>query len=97
MADFSLTLLAEQDLDEIIMYISKENKNAALNLLNNFFEAFNLLADNPQIGHIREDLTDNKVRFWSVKSRYLVIYTDITPIKIIRVLNGYRDIASMLY
>jgi plasmid stabilization system protein ParE len=97
MADFDLTLLAEQDLDEIIMYIAKENKNAALNLLNKFFEAFNLLADNPQIGHIRDDLTDKKVRFWSVKARYLVIYIDITPIKIIRVLSGYRDIASMIY
>ena len=97
MANFDLTLLAEQDLDEITMYIAKENKNAALNLLDGFFDAFNLLADNPQIGHVRADLTDKKVRFWSVKSRYLVIYTDIIPIKIIRVLNGYRDIASMLY
>jgi plasmid stabilization system protein ParE len=96
MANFNLTLLAEQDLDEIIIYISNENKNAALKLLNNFFDTFNLLSENPQMGHIREDLTVKKVRFWSVKSRYLIVYTDIMPIKIIRVLSGYRDIASMI-
>ncbi|MBP9722727.1 MAG: type II toxin-antitoxin system RelE/ParE family toxin [Gammaproteobacteria bacterium] len=73
MSSFDLTLLAEQDLDEIVTYISNENKNAALNLLNNFFDAFNLIAENPQIGHVRQDLTDQKVRFWPIQSRYLVI------------------------
>jgi hypothetical protein len=31
-----------------------------------------LLADNPGIGHVRTDLTDADVRFWSV-FKYLVI------------------------
>lgn len=53
MYKFVLTLLAEQDLDSIISYISNQNKKAALNLLDSFFDAFNFLANNPQAGHIR--------------------------------------------
>jgi len=53
------------------------------------------LAENPMMGHVR-DLTNKPVRFWPFKWHYLVIYKDCDPIEIVRVLSGYRDIASVL-
>lgn len=55
-----------------------------------------LLADNPGIGHVRLDLTDADVRFWSV-FKYLVIYRPETkPLEIVRVLHGRRDVKRWL-
>lgn len=50
----------------------------------------------PEIGHRREDLADEPLRFWPVYS-YLVIYrADVSPIEVVRVLSGYRDVAELL-
>ena len=55
-----------------------------------------LLAGNPDIGHLRRDLTLQDVRFWSVFS-YLVIYRPGTqPLEIVRVLHGKRDVRRLL-
>lgn len=48
---------AERDLDAIWDYIAEENLDAADRTLNELFEAFELLAKNPRIGHKRKDLT----------------------------------------
>ena len=55
-----------------------------------------MLADNPGLGHLRRDLTTKPVRFWPVYS-YLVIYDpDARPLEVVRILNGYRDVAALL-
>ena len=54
------------------------------------------LAENPGIGHVRSDLTDEDVRFWPV-FKYLVIYRPETaPLEIVRVLHGRRDVERIL-
>ncbi len=48
------------------------------------------------MGHLRQDLTDRPVRFWTVHS-YLIIYHDTQDgIGIARVLSGFRDISALL-
>jgi len=87
---------AETDLVEIWDYIAPHNLNAADRLIEKFFEAFQKLADLPKIGHSRPDLTHRVVRFWPV-GHYLVIYkSEVSPIEIVRVLSGFRDIITML-
>lgn len=54
------------------------------------------LAEFPNLGHLREELTDRPYRFWRVHS-YMIIYrTDVSPPKVARVLHGARDIAREL-
>lgn len=54
------------------------------------------LAEMPEMGHSREDLADEPLRFWPVHS-YLIIYRpDRSPLEVVRVLSGYRDIAELL-
>ena len=96
MRSYFLSPIAEQDIDEIVSYITHENPSAALKLLDAMFEAMDMLAENPMVGHKREDLTDKPVRFWPVKWHYLIVYTNCSPVEIVRVLSGYRDILSLL-
>src|SRR5690242_8821323 len=95
MRRYLLALVAEQDLDEIVSYIAQDSPKAALQMLDHFFEAMDILSENPQMGHTRTDLTDKPVRFWPVKSRYLIVYKDVDLIEIVRVLSTYRDIANL--
>lgn len=94
--NYFLSQIAEQDIDEIVTYIAKENTKAALTLLDSLYTAMDKLAENPMMGHTREDLTNRSVRFWPFKWHYLIVYNDCQPIEIVRVLSGYRDIANLL-
>jgi plasmid stabilization system protein ParE len=87
---------AEHDIDEIITYIAQENPTAAHTFLDSVYETMEKLSDNPHLGHLREDLTDRPVKFWSFKWHYLIIYKPTPPIEIVRVLSGYRDIINLI-
>ncbi len=94
--NYVLTPLAQSDLENIRLYISQDNPAAAKRLIKDIASAIASLAENPDIGHTREDLTDKPVKFLSVK-HYMIIYRpDKTPLQILRVLSGYRDITSIL-
>lgn len=96
MNHYNLSNIAENDIDEIISYIAKENPEASLKLLDSMYEAMDKIAENPMLGHRREDLTNQNVRFWPFKWHYLIIYTETSPVEIVRVLSGYRDISNIL-
>lgn len=95
-SNYVLSPAAEQDIDDVISYLAKENPSAAHDFVDALYDAFAKLADNPMLGHVRDDLTNYPVRFWTFKWHYLVIYTPKKPIEIVRVLSGYRDIANIL-
>ena len=94
--NYYLSPIAENDIDEIITFLSKENPNAAHAFLDALYEAMEKLSDNPYLRHLREDLTDRSVKFWSFKWHYLIVYSPVSPIEIVRVLSGYRDIINLI-
>lgn len=50
----------------------------------------------PEMGHWREDLSSEPLRFWQVYS-YLIIYRpEPRPVQILRVLHALRDVRSLL-
>ena len=70
--------------------------DASHKILDRFLEIFELLGENPDMGHFRDDLTTHPVRFFPVYS-YLVIYlADTSPVEIVRVLGGAQDVESIL-
>jgi plasmid stabilization system protein ParE len=84
------------DLDEIWLYIAQDSVEAADRVVERLYAAIHKLAENPGVGHKRQDLTNQAVRFWRVYN-YLIVYrAEARPIEIARVLHGYRDIASLL-
>ena len=91
-----LSPIAEQDIDEIITYLAQENPIVARAFLDALFAAMDNLAEFPEIGHVREDLTDKPVKFWPFKWHYLIIYKPTAPVEIVRVLSGFRDIINLM-
>lgn len=87
---------ADQDLTDIWDYIAADSIDAADRWIGKLFDAFESLAQHPNLGHKREDLTTHSVLFWPVGS-YLVIYR-ITPssLQIVAVTQGSRDIPAFL-
>jgi antitoxin ParD1/3/4/toxin ParE1/3/4 len=96
MSRFKLSTPARQDLREIRDYIAQDNIPAARNFLAKLTQAFRGIAEMPNKGHPREDLTDLPVRFWPVGS-YLIVYDPKKrPIEILRVLHGARNVETIL-
>lgn len=93
---YYLSSVAERDIDEVITYLAEENLNAAYDFLDSLYDAMGKLAENPYMGHHREDLTDKPVRFWTFKWHYLIVYKLVSPIEIVRILSGYRDLAHLI-
>lgn len=87
---------AEQDLTDIWDYIAADNIVAADRWIEKLFAAFETLAQYPNLGHKREDLTSHLVLFWPVGS-YLIIYR-VVPIslQVVAVTQGSRDIPVFL-
>jgi plasmid stabilization system protein ParE len=87
---------ALQDLQDIWDFISSDNVTAADKLENELFEAFEMLAERPRMGHTRSDLTERDVRFWPLGS-YLIVYRSIpTALEIVAVLQGARDVPEVI-
>jgi toxin ParE1/3/4 len=54
------------------------------------------LAANPGAGHWRRNLTSEKVKFFPVYS-YLIVYRpETTPLQIVSILHGRRDVEQLL-
>ena len=87
---------ALSDLDEIWLYIASDSPTAADRVIDEIYQAIYRLAEFPGMGHLREDLIDEPLRFWSVY-QYLIIYrAEAQPIEIVRVVSGYRDVTQLL-
>lgn len=96
MTSYILAPEAVQDLHDLRDYIAAENVDAADRVIDTLFAAFERLTAMPGLGHTREDLTDQPLRFWTVGA-YLVIYhAERTPIEIVAVTRGGRDIPRFL-
>jgi plasmid stabilization system protein ParE len=96
MKPFLLTPRAEQDISDIWDYIASDSVEAADRVLDALERAIDRLSKNPGIGHLREELTDRRHRFFLVYS-YLIVYRfETQPLQVIRVLHAARDVQSIL-
>ena len=96
MKRFRLSPQAALDVREIWAYIAEDRIKAARRVRLQILHACQRIAENPGIGHRREDLTDKLVLFWPVGS-YLIIYNPAPkPVQIVRVVHGRRDVPSLL-
>ena len=78
MSNYVIGSDAGLDLDEIWEYIAADRIDAADRWIARLFNAFEAIARTPEAGHTREDLTRQRVLFWTVGS-YLIIYRPCGP------------------
>ena len=96
---YQFTPQAEEDLFEIWRYIAGDNVEAADRVEQAVYAACEFLAAGPMRGHVREDLTNLPVRFWTLPQfpNYLIVYAPQTvPLQILRVLHGSREVSAEL-
>ncbi len=84
------------DLNAITQYIEeRESERAALRVESRLFDAFEMLAHLPQVGHRRRDLKQRELRFYRVY-RYMIVFRREPDVVVLRVLHGARDMARIL-
>jgi toxin ParE1/3/4 len=98
--NYSVRLLraAEEDFNDIILYIATDNPSAAEKLAMQIEKNLNLLSTNPLLGTLphEEALAAMGYRFLVVQN-YLIFYTiENRIIMIHRILHGARDYLSLL-
>jgi plasmid stabilization system protein ParE len=94
---FQLTPSAARDLEEILEYVAAETGGErAESVRCDLISAMHRLAQNPGMGHTREDLTERPVLFWSVHSWMIVYRGETRPLQVLRVLSGWRDVSAIL-
>ena len=90
MSRYRIAAAAQCDLEEIWLFIAKDNPRAADEWLAEVENRFRLLAGTPLVGQERNDLA-LALRFLPV-GNYLIFYLPLTDgIEVLRVIHGARD------
>lgn len=91
MSRFRFSEKAAEDLEQIDDYLSAEaGDDVAEQVVTRILAACDLLATQPGMGHRREDLTEDDVRFWPVYS-YLIVYREGAPLDVVRIWSARQD------
>jgi toxin ParE1/3/4 len=88
------------DLRIVAQFIYHDNPTAAKAFLEAAYNAFEFLANNPNVGRQRRDLGFPEVRSWRIPGfrRYLIFYREMPDrIQIWRVLHGARDLPNVIH
>jgi len=96
MNSYILAPAAQRDLRALQAYIAQENIQAARRVLAEIRAACARLADNPHLGHVREDLTDQPVCFWAVRTYYIIYRPETRPLEIVRCAQRTRYPAPLV-
>ena len=96
-AGYRLSRTAEEDLEEILSYVSEQSgPNRALHIHGSFLAAFEQLAEMPASGSKRSEITGDLVRWWRVFN-WIVLYAwESSPITILRVIHSARALDRIL-
>lgn len=85
------------DLVQIWRYIKKQSSVEMADHVESVIrERLVFLAANPGAGHWRKNLTEEAVKFFPIYS-YLIVYRpETTPLQVVSILHGRRDVAQLL-
>ncbi len=88
---------AALDLVQIWRYLKKQSSIEIADRVESVIrDKFVFLAANPGAGHWRRNLTEEEVKFFPVYS-YLIVYRpETTPLQIVSILHGRRDVEQLL-
>lgn len=98
-APFQLTLQAAEDLDAIWSFIAEDTRDAADRVEMEIVATCRRLAKHPLMGSKRQDITPLPVRFWTVTRfpSYVIVYRpETSPLQVVAVLHGRRDLQRIL-
>ena len=91
-SNYALRAKAEEDVEQILGYISEDSPKAALKVYQTFLEQFKYLAKFPKMGRLRKEFSP-EIRSLIV-GNYVVFFEGENPVEIVRVLHGARDFSE---
>lgn len=91
MSSIYFTPQAQKDLETIYQWVFQDKARAAGQLLDRMEETVALLAENPEMGRARSELSDG-LRSFSIESYVIFYRTSKRGLEILRILNGAQDI-----
>ncbi len=96
-ARFVFAPQAAIDLAEIWRYIKSQSSVGMADHVESVIrDKFVFLAQSPEAGHYRRNLTNEEVKFFPVYS-YLIVYRSATkPLQIVAIVHGRRDVEQVL-
>ena len=96
MSGFLLSPDADEDVFQIWSYLfQRVGIETANRIESELYNAFEALAVTPGQGHRRPDLTKEPVLFFALY-QYMIVYRAKTPLEIVRVLHGKRNVGRIL-
>ena len=98
MSGYVLSPEAEQDIFEIWSYLADEASiDLASQVESELFEAFELLARTPGLGHKRVDLTNIPVFFYrAFPYQHMIVYRKAAPLEVVGVIHAKRKLTRVL-
>src|SRR5689334_19800108 len=97
MTAYRITRAAENDLREILEHVAEQDGlSRALRVHSKLLEAFETLGAAPRAVRVREDVTGPTVRWWTAINLVVIYEAERSPIEILRVLHGMRDLWRLL-
>jgi len=99
MSVYVLTPLARADIFDIWSYIADGSGEAADRVEGAIYDACAFVVESPMRGHARPGLTTRSLRFWTLTRypNYAIVYRpETTPLEIIAVMHGKRNIRRIL-
>jgi plasmid stabilization system protein ParE len=90
---YKLSNGAQGDLESICAYLRLEaSAERAIQIALDITDEFQKLGDMPGMGHFRDDVIGREFRFWRVHSHLICYRWDVSPIQIIAVVHGSRNL-----
>ena len=85
---------AQAELDAVALYIAERSERNALAFIDTVDEVVQLLAENPGMGRLREELAP-EIRSWPV-GNYLLFYRALTDgVEVARLIHGARHLEAL--
>jgi antitoxin ParD1/3/4/toxin ParE1/3/4 len=93
---FVLTPTAKADLRDILLDLAEDSPDAAQRLRERLYDGFHTLGRSPGIGHHHEELLGRRYRFWNLYPFVVVYAWEASPIQVVSIVHGARDLATFL-
>lgn len=93
---YKLSAQAKFELAAILSYIGQERPIVARSIAQKFREAFELLSENPNIGHMRSHITNKNLRFWQVYHYSIIYEVQQHTVYVVHIISNQRDIEQLL-
>jgi plasmid stabilization system protein ParE len=96
-ARYKLSPHAEEDFATLLYEIAVHSGwSRSMDVEESLYTAFNSLAQNPGIGHLRDDLLPRTIHFYYADP-YMVLYLrEMEPLYVVAIVHGARNIPALM-